>query len=179
MGWHFWCMEGRIMNSLVKGLATGFVFGFLLQRGRVLRFEKQVGAMRLQDMTILKFMLSAIVVGMVGIGVLAELEVIQLSHKPLNLGAVILGGGLFGGGGCFFFFFFFLFFFVCCCFLGGGWCVLGFFFFGGGGFGGGGGRCGGFVRGRLWGHWVRGAGMPSLPCLGCWWGRPCTRRCFR
>ncbi|MFM1941509.1 MAG: hypothetical protein RI897_491 [Verrucomicrobiota bacterium] len=86
------------MNSVVLGLATGFVFGFLLQRGRVLRFEKQVGAMRLQDMTILKFMLSAIVVGMVGIGVLAELEVIKLSHKPLNLGAVILGGGLFGAG---------------------------------------------------------------------------------
>ena len=48
----------------ILGLATGIVFGFLLQKGRVLRFEKQIGAMLLKDMTILKFMLSAIIVGM-------------------------------------------------------------------------------------------------------------------
>jgi uncharacterized membrane protein len=50
------------------GIITGVLFGFLLQKGRVLRFEKQVGAMLLNDMTIFKFMLSAILVGMVGIG---------------------------------------------------------------------------------------------------------------
>ena len=38
-------------------------FGFLLQKGRVLRFDKQVGAMLLTDMTIFNFMLSAILVG--------------------------------------------------------------------------------------------------------------------
>jgi hypothetical protein len=32
------------------GLFTGVLFGFLLQKGRVLRFEKQVGAMLLKDM---------------------------------------------------------------------------------------------------------------------------------
>ena len=32
------------------GLLTGIAFGFLLQKGRVLRFDKQVGAMRLTDM---------------------------------------------------------------------------------------------------------------------------------
>lgn len=42
------------------GLITGILFGFLLQKGRVLRFDKQIGAMLLQDMTIFKFMLSAI-----------------------------------------------------------------------------------------------------------------------
>ena len=47
------------------GLGTGVLFGFFLQKGRVLRFEKQIGAMLLKDMTILKFMLSAILVGMV------------------------------------------------------------------------------------------------------------------
>lgn len=86
------------MNSLVLGLITGFLFGFLLQKGRVLRFDKQVGAMRLRDMTILKFMLSAILVGMVGIWLLGDLGVIQLSHKPMNVGAVVLGGILFGAG---------------------------------------------------------------------------------
>lgn len=80
------------------GLATGIAFGFLLQKGRVLRFEKQLGAMLLQDMTIVKFMLSAILVGMVGIYLMADAGTIALSHKPMNIGAVIAGGLLFGAG---------------------------------------------------------------------------------
>jgi hypothetical protein len=86
------------MNSQVLGLITGFLFGFFLQKGRVLRFDKQVGAMRLKDMTILKFMMSAILVGLVGLQVLQGLGLIQFSHKPMNLGAVGVGGVLFGIG---------------------------------------------------------------------------------
>ena len=82
----------------ILGLITGVLFGFLLQKGRVLRFEKQVGAMRLKDMTIFKFMLSAILVGMVGIQILASADIIVLSHKAMNLGAVLVGGALFGCG---------------------------------------------------------------------------------
>jgi uncharacterized membrane protein YedE/YeeE len=82
----------------ILGLVTGIVFGFLLQKGRVLRFDKQVGAMLLKDMTIFKFMLSAILVGMVGILLLSNLGIIKLSHKPMNLGAILLGGALFGTG---------------------------------------------------------------------------------
>lgn len=73
------------------GLATDVMFGFLLQKGRVLRFDKQVGAMLLKDMTIFKFMLSAILVGMVGSLLLSNVGVITLSHKPMNLGAALLG----------------------------------------------------------------------------------------
>ena len=80
------------------GLITGILFGLLLQKGRVLRFEKQVGAMLFKDMTIIKFMLSAILVGMVGILVLANMGIITLSHKPMNIGAVVVGGALFGAG---------------------------------------------------------------------------------
>jgi uncharacterized membrane protein YedE/YeeE len=85
-------------HSHWMGLATGVLFGFLLQKGRVLRFDKQVGAMMLKDMTILKFMLSAILVGMVGIYLLYDKGIITLSHKPMNVGAVVLGGFLFGAG---------------------------------------------------------------------------------
>jgi len=80
------------------GLVTGIGFGFLLQKGRVLRFDKQVGAMLLKDMTIFKFMLSAILVGMVGITLLAEAGLVTVSHKSMNLGAVLFGGALFGVG---------------------------------------------------------------------------------
>ncbi|MEW6078667.1 MAG: YeeE/YedE thiosulfate transporter family protein [Thermodesulfobacteriota bacterium] len=85
-------------NEQLLGLATGIVFGFLLQKGRVLRFDKQVGAMLFLDMTIFKFMLSSILVGMVGINLLSDLGIITLSHKPMNAGAVIIGGALFGAG---------------------------------------------------------------------------------
>jgi len=85
-------------NDHILGLITGILFGFLLQKGRVLRFEKQLGAMLLKDMTILKFMLSAILVGMVGIQLLGTTGVITLSYKPMNIGGVLLGGALFGCG---------------------------------------------------------------------------------
>ena len=80
------------------GLVTGILFGFLLQKGRVLRFEKQVGALLIEDMTIVKFMFSAILVGMVGIFLLSDLEMIKLSHKPMNAGGILVGGALFGAG---------------------------------------------------------------------------------
>lgn len=82
----------------ILGLVTGLAFGFLLQQGRVLRYDKQVAAMLFQDMTILKFMLSAIIVGMFGILALNDLEVIKLSHKAMNVGAIVIGGALFGLG---------------------------------------------------------------------------------
>lgn len=84
--------------TLVYGLLTGIIFGFLLQKARVLRYDKQLGALRLQDMTIVKFMLSNIIVAMVGIYLLRELGLVELSLKGTVLGPNILGGLIFGLG---------------------------------------------------------------------------------
>jgi uncharacterized membrane protein YedE/YeeE len=86
------------MKMLVYGLGTGVLFGFLLQKGRVLRYDKQLGALRLMDMTIVKFMLSTVIVGMVGVYLLKDMGLVKLSVKPTNLGANIIGGLLFGLG---------------------------------------------------------------------------------
>ena len=86
------------MKMLIYGLITGILFGFLLQKGRVLRYDKQLGALRLKDMTIVKFMFSTIIVGMVGIYLLKNLGIAQLAVKPTILGGVILGGLIFGIG---------------------------------------------------------------------------------
>ncbi|MEZ4600911.1 MAG: DUF6691 family protein [Syntrophotaleaceae bacterium] len=86
------------MNLLIWGLVTGILFGFLLQKGRVLRYDKQLGALRLIDMTIVKFMLSAILVGMVGIYLLNDLGLLALKHKSAVLGSNIIGGLIFGVG---------------------------------------------------------------------------------
>mgnify|MGYP000618861926 CR=1 FL=1 len=75
----------------ILGLLTGIAFGFILQRARVLRYEKQIGAMLLQDMTILKFMLSSILVGMCGILLLQDMGIITLAHKSMNFGGVLIG----------------------------------------------------------------------------------------
>lgn len=86
------------MTTFAYGLITGILFGFLLQKGRVLRYDKQIGALRLLDMTILKFMLSSILVGMIGVYLLKDLGLAKLSVKPMILGGVIPGGLIFGIG---------------------------------------------------------------------------------
>ncbi len=85
-------------NQLIYGLVTGVLFGFFLQRGQVLRYDKQIGALRLMDMTILKFMLTAIFVGSVGIYLLKDLGLVKLSIKSTVLGSTIIGGLIFGLG---------------------------------------------------------------------------------
>ncbi|GAB7080021.1 YeeE/YedE thiosulfate transporter family protein [Megalodesulfovibrio paquesii] len=84
--------------DLVWGLVTGVLFGVLLQRCRVQRYDKQLGALRLKDMTIVKFMLTTVVVGAVGLHLLDLFGLVQFSIKSFNVGGVIGGGLLFGLG---------------------------------------------------------------------------------
>ena len=84
--------------SLVYGLITGILFGVLLQRAEVLRYDRQVGALRLKDMTIFKFMLSAIVVAAFGVYLLQAFGLATLSLKSTSLGAQVVGGSVFGIG---------------------------------------------------------------------------------
>ena len=91
------------MNQLIYGLITGLAFGCLLQKGQVLRYDRQLGALRLKDMTIVKFMLSTILTAMVGIDLLKDLGLIQVSIKStiprgniIRSPLVSLGGGMLG-----------------------------------------------------------------------------------
>ena len=84
--------------ELLLGIITGFLFGILLQKAQVLRFEKQVGFLLRKDMTIIKFMLSAVIVGMIGIHILAAIGVISFKVKATAVAAQIIGGLLFGIG---------------------------------------------------------------------------------
>ncbi|OPY74027.1 MAG: putative inner membrane protein [Syntrophorhabdus sp. PtaU1.Bin058] len=86
------------MNELIYGLVTGIIFGFLLQKGRVIRYDKQLGALRLLDMTIVKFMFTSILVAMVGVYILKDLGIAKLSLKATVLGGNIVGGLIFGIG---------------------------------------------------------------------------------
>jgi uncharacterized membrane protein YedE/YeeE len=86
------------MKMLIYGLITGIVFGFLLQKGQVVRYDKQLGALRLIDLTIVKFMLSAVIVSMAGLYLFKDLGWAELSIKTTSLGANIIGGLIFGVG---------------------------------------------------------------------------------
>jgi len=84
--------------ELLFGLATGVLFGILLQRAEVIRYDRQLGALLLKDMTIVKFMLTTVLVGMVGVYLLVDVGLAKLAVKPLVLGGTILGGLTFGVG---------------------------------------------------------------------------------
>ena len=86
------------MNILIWGFITGIIFGFLLQKGQVLRYDKQLGALCLKDFTILKFMLSTVLVAMVGIYLLHDFGLVELKLKPTVLAANIIGSLIFGAG---------------------------------------------------------------------------------
>ena len=86
------------MNELMTGLITGLLFGFLLQKAQVIRYDKQLAALRLRDMTIVKFMLTNILVAMIGSYLLYDLGLVKLSIKTLTLGGNVLGGLIFGIG---------------------------------------------------------------------------------
>ncbi|MCA8943730.1 MAG: YeeE/YedE family protein [Planctomycetes bacterium] len=86
-------------GTLALGALTGLVFGFLLQKGGVTRFDVIVRQFLLQDFTMLKIMLSAVVVGGVGIyGMRAAGLDVGLHVKDAVLLGNVVGGVLFGIG---------------------------------------------------------------------------------
>jgi uncharacterized protein len=85
--------------DLVLGVLTGLVFGFLLVRGGVSRFETIVGQFRLRDFTVVKVMATAVVVGGLGVYGLQSAGLIEHLHvKAAALPANALGGAIFGIG---------------------------------------------------------------------------------
>ncbi len=84
--------------TLIFGLITGTLFGVFLQQAEAIRFERQVGAMRLVDMTIVKYMLTTIVVGSIGIYLLRDLGMVEFAPRAFSLGLQVVGGLLFGIG---------------------------------------------------------------------------------
>ncbi len=83
---------------LLKGLITGIIFGFFLQKGGVTQYNVIVGQLMLEDFTVVKIIITAIIVGMVGIYALYDLGKIELSPKSHSLKRVIPGGLIFGAG---------------------------------------------------------------------------------
>lgn len=84
--------------QLTLGLLFGFCFGFLLQKGRVCDYEIIMRQLLLQDFTVLKVMLTAMITGMVGVYAMHGAGWITLHKKAGSLGTNIPGPLIFGIG---------------------------------------------------------------------------------
>jgi hypothetical protein len=85
-------------DKLVLGFLTGVIFGFLLQKGRVAKFEVIVGQFLLRDWTVVKTMGTAVVVGAIGVYALIAANAASLHIRPALLGGVLIGAVCFGVG---------------------------------------------------------------------------------
>ena len=84
-------------EKLALGFVTGFIFGFLLQKGRVAKYHVILGQLLLKDWTVVKIMLTAILVGAIGVYLLIAMNLAELHVKPMLLGGVVFGGGCCSG----------------------------------------------------------------------------------
>lgn len=91
--------------AMFSGLVVGILFGFALQRGRFCMNSAIRDILLMKDFTGFKAVLVALMVEMVGFGLMAMTGIITLAPPPLILGANIVGGFIFGigmvmAGGC-------------------------------------------------------------------------------
>ena len=80
------------------GLVLGVAFGFCLQKGGVTTYQVIMDQLLLRDFTVVKVMLSAAIVGMVGAYAMRDLGWVSLHPKPGSWSMNVIGGLVFGVG---------------------------------------------------------------------------------
>ena len=93
-----WKWIGASGAKLAQAIVFGFAFGFLLQKGGVAKFDILVGVLLLENFVVVQVMLSAIIVGMIGVYLLNRFGLLELQIKETVYGSNILGGLIFGVG---------------------------------------------------------------------------------
>lgn len=83
-------------GRLMLGLITGIAFGFLLQRSGVSKYATITGQFLLRDFTMMKMMMTAIIVGGAGAYAMHAMGWIEFTIKPMLMGGVIVGALVFG-----------------------------------------------------------------------------------
>jgi len=87
------------IGGLLCAAVFGLIFGVLLQKARVAEYDVIVNFFRLRDMTVLKVMLTAIVVGGIGVALMMTAGWLEGYHiKGTKLLGLVLGSALFGVG---------------------------------------------------------------------------------
>jgi len=92
--------------TIIAPIFIGFLFGWMLHKGGMTRYHKIVNVFRFTDLAVLKFMMSSLVVGMIGIYLLTDLGLI--ANVPVTatylvgnlVGGLMFGVGMAAGGVC-------------------------------------------------------------------------------
>ncbi len=86
------------MRKLMQGLVIGILFGFFLQKGGVTQYDVIMGQLRLTDFTVIKVILTAIVVSMLGVSYFYPKGMVPVKTKEGSVRNALIGGLLFGIG---------------------------------------------------------------------------------
>lgn len=87
------------MTAIAQALALGFLFGWMLHKAGLTRYATIVGVYRLRDLTVMRFMLVALVVGGLALQLLVALGLApHVPVPPTRLAANLAGGVVFGAG---------------------------------------------------------------------------------
>lgn len=84
--------------QLSLGFIFGLFFGFFLYIGGVTEYDVIIGQLLLTDFSVLKVMMTAIIVGMPGIYILKRRGLVALHVRPGSVGSTVIGGLIFGIG---------------------------------------------------------------------------------
>jgi Na+/H+-dicarboxylate symporter len=85
--------------DILIALLLGAIFGWVLDKGGLNRYYKIANVFRFTDLTVLRFMMSGMVVGMVGIYTLNYFGYLELTAVSATVVAGnLVGGAVFGIG---------------------------------------------------------------------------------
>lgn len=86
-------------KTLFFAAIFGLSFGFFLRKAKVTRFNTIVGQLLFKDFTMMKVMMTAIIVGSAGVYFMLQTGMIpELLLSPATVQAVLVGGTVFGVG---------------------------------------------------------------------------------
>jgi len=87
------------MSTSAIALILGLAFGFALNKAGLTKYHKIVNQFRFTDMSVLKFMMTALVVAMIGLFGLRGLGLVTFPTVPATYIVGNLAGGLLFGVG--------------------------------------------------------------------------------
>jgi len=98
-------MEGITFGFIISGLLIGLAIGFVLQRGRFCMNTAFRDTIFIQDLTLFRGYIIALVIMILGANLLKDMGVMRLYPQPFYPVANIFGGFIFGlgmvlAGGC-------------------------------------------------------------------------------
>lgn len=84
--------------QLIIGFIIGLFFGLFLYIGGVTEYDVIIGQLLLTDFTVLKVIMTAIIVGMPGIYLMKDRRLVNLHVRKGSVGSTVIGGLIFGIG---------------------------------------------------------------------------------